>query len=447
MLTVKALLPDVPVVSRGGSLTGLLQSVPRLSTAVRRVLSSRLGTSILALYAVQGLNYVLPLTVLPYLLRVLGPAPYGAIVFVQSLCGYLTIFTDFGFNFSATRAVSLARDDPGELARIFWSTLFAKVLLLMAGCILLLPVILYVPALRERSALLGACSLLVLGNVLLPQWYLQGLEQMRSLAVVQVISKAASLLAVLLLVHSPQDEVTAAAALSLPTLLASCLSLLSLRHIAPVQWRRPTTADIREALVKGWPLFLSNAAISVYVISNPFLLGLIAGDMEVALYGLGNKVIQAAQSLMAPVLQAVYPRASLLFGRGVQEGREFMRTLATWLVVPTALLSLVLIVAAPQIVKVVGGDAYAGAAPVLRILGPLPLVVTLAALAQTTLISLGRERTLLRIYIAAAVLSLASMVVLGSRYQAAGAAVSLLLVELTGAFLMWRSLMFAYRGR
>jgi len=46
----------------------------------------------LSLYAVQGLNYLVPLLLLPYLLRVLSPEGYGSIAFAQSLVGYAIKF-------------------------------------------------------------------------------------------------------------------------------------------------------------------------------------------------------------------------------------------------------------------------------------------------------------------------------------------------------------------
>ena len=119
-------------------------------TSFRKAIGSRLGANILSLYTAQGLNYLLPLLVLPYLLRVLGPGSYGSIAFAQAFMGYAVIMTDFGFHFSATRAVSLARDDAGQLARIFWSTIAAKSVLLVLGVVVVVPAILLVPALREH---------------------------------------------------------------------------------------------------------------------------------------------------------------------------------------------------------------------------------------------------------------------------------------------------------
>src|SRR5262245_53628947 len=95
-----------------------------------RLLRSRLAGNVLSLYAIQGLNTLLPLLTLPFLLRALQPAGYGSIMFAQSLMGYALLVVEFGFNFTAARDISVARDKPDDIARIYWTTLAAKSLLL-----------------------------------------------------------------------------------------------------------------------------------------------------------------------------------------------------------------------------------------------------------------------------------------------------------------------------
>ncbi|WP_410724583.1 oligosaccharide flippase family protein, partial [Citrobacter portucalensis] len=41
--------------------------------------------NILYLYGMQAINYVIPLVILPYLIRVLGPEEYGRLGFVLSI--------------------------------------------------------------------------------------------------------------------------------------------------------------------------------------------------------------------------------------------------------------------------------------------------------------------------------------------------------------------------
>lgn len=408
---------------------------------LRTAWRSKLGGNIASLYAVQGLNYLVPLIVLPYLLRVLGPRVYGSIAFAQALMAYLTILTDFGFNFSATRAVSIAREDPTEIARIFWSTMAAKAALLILGVLAVAPTVLFVPTLRHHAAVIAICGLAVCGSVALPQWYYQGLERMRSMAAIQVGGKIVTLGLIFAFVHSPGDELAAAAFLSLSPLLAGIACFAAVPVIAPVRVRRPTLAEILSALSSSWHLFLSNAATSIYVNSNVFLLGLISGDYAVALYSLANKVALFIFNLMTPAVQAVFPRASLLFGSSVREGWAFVRRLSKYLLFGAGLLSLAVISLAPLIVRALGGARYAGAVPVLRIMGLLPIVLMVATVvAQIVMINLGLTRQLSRIYMVAGALSLTLLPILASRYQAIGAALSLLTVETVGPLLMMRAI-------
>ncbi|MGA8298128.1 MAG: oligosaccharide flippase family protein [Terriglobales bacterium] len=53
--------------------------------------------NILWLFSLQGLNYLVPLAVLPYLVRVLGIERYGLIAFAQSFAQYFVVLTDYGF--------------------------------------------------------------------------------------------------------------------------------------------------------------------------------------------------------------------------------------------------------------------------------------------------------------------------------------------------------------
>jgi hypothetical protein len=98
----------------------------KVIAALSRMMRSQLAHNALSLYAVQGLNFLMPLIVLPYLLRVLSPEGYGSIVFAQALLGYAAVFTDFGFNLTAARDISVARNDPQRIAAVYWTTMAAK---------------------------------------------------------------------------------------------------------------------------------------------------------------------------------------------------------------------------------------------------------------------------------------------------------------------------------
>ncbi len=70
------------------------------------------------LIALQGLNYLAPIVVLPYLMVVLGAEKFGCIGFALAVCQYLMIVVDFGFNLSATKRIALAKGNQDELNKI-----------------------------------------------------------------------------------------------------------------------------------------------------------------------------------------------------------------------------------------------------------------------------------------------------------------------------------------
>jgi O-antigen/teichoic acid export membrane protein len=403
-----------------------------------KLFSTRLGTNILSLYAVQGLSYLLPLLVLPYLLRVLGPDGYGSVAFAQALLGYAVMLTDYGFNLSATRAISLARDNPAELARIFWATLTAKFLLLLVSALVLVPVVALVPQFREQWQVFAVCGLMVVGSCAFPQWYFQGLERMRAVATIQAVTRLIAFVATFVFVRSSADRVVAAAILSMPTAIAALLCAVAIKSIAPVGGWRPNVRDVCAAFTGNWHLFVSIAAGTLYLNTNAFLLGLLSGTYAVALYTLANKVALAVFNLFGPIFQATFPRASVAFGQSGPAGRRFVWRLAVLLLPVATLISLLLVVFAPIIIRVAAGGGYTDAIPVLRIMGVLPLLLTAGTLlAQTVMINAGLSQALSRVYVAVGILNLAILPVLILTQEAAGAAASLVIAELVGPILMF----------
>ena len=142
-----------------------------------------------SLYFLQLASYVLPLITLPYLVRVLGPEKFGLIAFAQAFIQYFMLLTDFGFNLSATREISIHREDKNKISRIFVSVFIVKLLLLLIAAIIIAIIVNSFDKFSSDKIVFYLTSLSIIGWVMFPQWFFQGIENMKFVTLFNISAK------------------------------------------------------------------------------------------------------------------------------------------------------------------------------------------------------------------------------------------------------------------
>ncbi len=398
----------------------------------------RLAGNIFSLYILQGLNYIVPMAVLPYLVRVLGMNMYGLYAFAQSFALYFTLFTDYGFNFSATRSVAMKNDDREAVSRVFSSVLVIKLTFMLVGALVLVTVVDLVPRFHQNSAFFFVAYAAVIGNVLFPLWYFQGIEQMGYISGIVGISRLLGAAALFGFVHHPTDALLALAIQSAVPVVGGVAGLWVAFHKLKVRPSRPSAADVKATLVDGWHLFISTAAISLYTNTNVFLVGLLAGNVQAGYFSVAEKMVRALQGLFGPVTQAVFPHIANLAAKSRDAAVRFAVQMLLWMGAASLAVSIgVLLLARPAVLLLFGHSA-AGSLPVVRWIAFLPFVVTISnVLGIQVMVPFGLDRQFSRILFFAGLLNLALAIPLIRLYTAPGAGASVLVTEFIVAALMF----------
>jgi polysaccharide transporter, PST family len=344
---------------------------------MRSLLKNRLVKNASALFIVQMSAYAAPLIVRPYLAHVLSKEHFGLIAFATTFNFYFITLVEYGFNLSATRRISIHRDDPEKISRIVASVYAAKSLLTILGFIIMIGVVLATPKLRPNFGLFCIGYMAVVGDLLFPIWLFQGLEKMENLVWRDLCSKFVALAFVFAFVHHDQDYLWAAGFQAGATVISGIVGLCSVPFVIRIKPVLPSLGETLLALQEGWPVFLSMVAFTVSSATNIFLLGLRAGPIDVAYFIAAYGLVVALRGLVDPVKTAIYPHISHMAARSKQDAIRFLRKYGLLLASPFLLASLVLLIFAPLIVRLLYGVKYAPAIPVMRLLAFSPFLLAL----------------------------------------------------------------------
>jgi PST family polysaccharide transporter len=74
---------------------------------------------------------------MPYLVRVLGVEKFGLVAFAQSFIMFFNILVDFGFSLSATREISVNRDNQEKITEIYSSVMIIKFVLIILSFLIM----------------------------------------------------------------------------------------------------------------------------------------------------------------------------------------------------------------------------------------------------------------------------------------------------------------------
>ena len=405
---------------------------------------SAVRRNILALYILQGANYLLPLIVVPYLVRVLGATGYGRVAFAQGFIGYFVVLTDYGFNLSATRAVALARNDRTALSRVFSAVIFVKAAFMSVYFGIMLALITYVPQLAHDRTLYLLTFLSVLGNVLFPVWLFQGLERMRAITTLTISARLLTSASIFFFVHSRGDYRIAAALQASSSVIAGIAALMLIPSMTQLRIRWPGISMLRTVTSDGWHVFLSTAAISLYTSSSVFVLGILSNPAVVGYFSAAQKLIRAVASLVSPLSQAVFPRVAFLAERDRTAALAFAGRLLLWQGLATLVMSVAVFIFARPLVFLVLGPRFAPSVPVVLWMAPLPLIIGLSnVFGVQIMLNFGMKKTFSRILILSALTNVLLLVPLAHWFAAQGAAISVLVTE----FVVTASMYIALRLR
>lgn len=398
--------------------------IPRSLQPYRRHLGS-----VSSLYGLQIATLVLPLVLLPFLTRRLGPDVWGILAIQTSLSTLMIVVLEFGFGFGATREAAAKRDDRSGLGRIVVDLLGARALLAVLVTAIWVAVWFLVPAVRGLPEAYWWTLGLTIAQGWSPAWFYQAIARLPFVMMRELAARVVSTVAIVLLVHDAGDAwlVPALQGLALALMLIVTTSSMLKRVDAP-----------GFKLRSSWSLLARNAHLCFTRLvqmsaptGNTFLLGVIS-PIGAPVYGAAERTSNAVRGLLSPISQVAFPEIVVLYAESPERARAAVKKILLWLVAGALVMAAIIWLLADLIVLILFGEQFASTVPVFRVLlCSVPLFAIIQVIGLQWLIPLKHDRAFLVSAIAGVALNLGFALLLVPQFGALGMAWSLVLSEAT----------------
>lgn len=322
------------------------------------------------------INYLIPLLLFPYLVKVLGPEKFGLVTFAQVICQYFIVITDYSFNLTGTKKIALCRDNYLNRDTIFHTIMAAKLILLLICLGLFVTLIFLVSKLRGDFGVYVISFGYVIGTSIFPAWFFQGMEKMKYITFINFGVRFSFSLVMFWLINDVNDYIYVPILNSLGAIIGGCIALWFVYQSLGVKFCQVKLNVIYQELKSGWYIFISRVAISLYTLSNILFLGFFTNHVIVGYYSVAEKLVRALQTFIAPISQAVFPHVCKIANESELSAIEFVKKLTLILSIIMFIVSLVTFLFSAEIISLFFGKQYFDSILVIKIIAFIPFVST-----------------------------------------------------------------------
>lgn len=345
-----------------------------------------------ALASMQIVKYLFPLLTLPYLARVLGPDTYAIRAYVVSFMVFIQAILDFGFAQYGTKIVAENSANLNELSRISSNVYIAKMTLSLVGAAITAVAAFFIPILANNPPFLALSFCAVALKALLPDYVLQGLEDMKAIAYRFAVTQTLALVSIVLLVKGPEQLLLVPVFEGAASLLSVVWAEVYLRRRYSIRFSRVALETVRGIVAQSAPFFFAVAASAFMASTITVLMGFFPTEsIVISCWAIAATVVQGIQALWQPISKSLFPhmvkrRDAALVAKLLKIGLPCIGGIVV-----------ACMFASDSIMLVMGGEEYVQGAYVLCCIAPtLIFSYPIALLGYPVIGALGRPSSLSR---------------------------------------------------
>ena len=263
----------------------------------------------------QILTIILPIITVPYVTRIFTSEDLGNYGFYNSIVSYFSLFAMLGIGIYGTKQIAAARD----VSSTFWNIYVIQV---AASILALLVYIIVIYSIPQMSGIIPLIlSITLFSKMIDISWLFTGKEDFKKITLRNTMVKVAGVISIFTFIKSSED-------LYLYIFLIVIFDFLGqfVMWIPAKKFIKHPSFDTKINLHPIVLLFLPQVAISLYVVLDRTLLGLLGSYSDVGIYEQGQKLTSILLTVVSSLGAVMLPRvANLLSERKEKEAQNMVR--------------------------------------------------------------------------------------------------------------------------
>lgn len=389
---------------------------------------------------VQAANLLLPLITIPYVIRTVGFENFGLVAFATSIVNYFSVFINYGFNLTATKAVSQNRNDSHYLNKLFCTVTYSKVLLSFTSILIFLVLSILIVSIKNNFYVYLYLLLSIIFTNLSPDWFFQGIQQLKFLTYLNLSLKIISTILTFFLIKVTSDYYYLAIIPFINSVFLFAISHLYIQIKHKFRYLRVDLSSIFKELYQGRFIFLSQVKITFFNNFNTVVLGFLTDNKIVGIFSSADKIIKVFSSIQVPIVTALFPHIAMKIKNSRETVFYELKKIAIYGSVLYGAILMILFILAPWISQIMFGAEVDQIALLIRIMSFIPLFIFINNLFGTQyLLNAGLEKKFLINLIIAALLNVVIIFPLTYYFKAIGTSFSIFITELFVLISMYNS--------
>lgn len=260
----------------------------------------------------QLFNLVTPLLVVPYIVSVCGEENFGKTAVGMAIAFFLIVFVDYGSDIIGVREVAVNRDNFEALNKIFTTTYVVKAIILIVVLVITSIVFMSFPYFKTESKMFFLGLLVLIGQFINPTWFLQGIENVKWITILNVISKTIYLVGIFFTVKHEQDYIYINMWWGIGMIISNLILFILVVKKHQFSFLSVNKLEVKTHIKNDFSMFSSQIFVSLQLYAPVVLISYFGSNLMAGQYRIVEQIIVIFKTYIFLFFNYVFPKVCYL---------------------------------------------------------------------------------------------------------------------------------------